>query len=191
MEPLLYHQCRTIRPETPTLCAAIARNGELSCAGSWLASTPSLQPGPLRNQHAIDLLRPGQLEAFAHDAAGASGVFTQTLDCKTCVDTADSGRAAAFRQDHHRRGELILDVDKATAWRRSRATWRLRIRSRPDLPASVGRFPHQISHARRLRVHLLVQGVLLAGGGSRNCPDHERLAAVNRPVTMQVFTTPT
>ena len=122
--------------------------------------------------------------------------FTQTLGCDTCLQTRQILDELPPLSDKIAIDEvnLILDGDKAKAVRhRSRAGDR---RGRPGRHPGAGtRLADPVSrHAGRLRVHLARAGrAARRRAPGRNCPTDslKRLAAVDRPVTMQVFTTPT
>ena len=120
--------------------------------------------------------------------------FTQTLDCETCLQTRQILDELPPLSDKIAIEEvnLILEGDTAKAYGIDRAP---AIAVTYEENGSGGRYAHPLPRrAGRLRVHL-------AGAGraarrrtcDRSCPRPagQRLAAVDRPVTMQVFTTPT
>jgi alkyl hydroperoxide reductase subunit AhpF len=120
--------------------------------------------------------------------------FTQTLDCETCAQTKQildelpplSDRIAIEEVN------LILEGEKAKAFGIDRV---------PAI-AIVGH--DQSGQAKDSRIRFLgmpagyefislIQAILLVGGRPTDLTDESlaRIAAVDRPVTMQVFTTPT
>jgi alkyl hydroperoxide reductase subunit AhpF len=120
--------------------------------------------------------------------------FTQTLDCETCLQTRqildelpllsdkitieevnfvlDKEKTASYAIDHVP-GIAVVGVDASGAERDSR----IRFLGAPSGYEFIS----------------LVQAVLLVGGRPSSLTDEQRqrLAAVDAPVTMQVFTTPT
>ena len=125
--------------------------------------------------------------------------FTQTLGCDTCVPTRQILDELPPLSDKITIGEvnLILEGDKAKAYGVDRAP-AVAITYQEPSPGPPGD-EWKDSRIRFLGTPAgyefisLVQGVLLAGGGAPQLSEasRQRLAAVNRPVTMQVFTTPT
>jgi alkyl hydroperoxide reductase subunit AhpF len=119
--------------------------------------------------------------------------FTQTLGCETCLQTRQILDELPPLSDQITIEEvnLILEGDKAKAYGIDRA------------PAVAVTYQNgSVWTDSRIRFLgtpagyefiSLVQAVLLAGGrGSQLSEDSQkRVAAVDRPVTMQVFTTPT
>jgi alkyl hydroperoxide reductase subunit AhpF len=120
--------------------------------------------------------------------------FTQTIGCDTCVETkqildelpALSGKIAIEEVN------LVLEMDKAQQYGFDRA---------PGI-AVLGQDGGGALHDSRIRFLgapsgyefiALVQAVLLVGGRQSGLSDdnRKRLAAVDKPITMQVFTTPT
>jgi alkyl hydroperoxide reductase subunit AhpF len=119
--------------------------------------------------------------------------FTQTLDCETCPQTRQILDELPPLSDKITIEEvnLVLARERATAYRIDRA---------PAIAVTYeegGAFSD--SRIRFLGAPAgyefisLVQAVLLAGGRTPHLSgeSQHRIAAVNRPVTMQVFTTPT
>jgi alkyl hydroperoxide reductase subunit AhpF len=139
-------------------------------------------------------------EAFADMTRPVRLVFfTQTLDCDTCVQTRQILDELPLLSDKITIDEvnLILEAGKATAYGVDRAP-AVAITYQEPSPGS----PDDAWKDSRIRFLgtpagyefiSLVQGVLLAGGRGSQLSEAslQRLAAVNRPVTMQVFTTPT
>jgi alkyl hydroperoxide reductase subunit AhpF len=127
--------------------------------------------------------------------------FTQTLGCETCLQARQildelpplSDRIAIEEVN------LILEPGQAKTYGVDRAP-AVAITYQDGSPGSAP--PGNVWQDSRIRFlgapsgyefMSLVQAVLLAGGrGSRLSADsHERIAAVNQRVTLQVFTTPT
>ena len=133
-------------------------------------------------------------EAFADLTRSVTLLFfTQTLDCETCLQTRQildelpplSGRIAIEEVN------FVLEKDKAAQYGIDR------------VPA-IAVVYDEAGERRDSRIRFLgapagyefvslIQAVLLAGGRSSNLsgPSLAQLAAVDKPVTMQVFTTPT
>ena len=124
--------------------------------------------------------------------------FTQTLDCETCVQTRQILDELPPLSDKITIDEvnLVLEGDRAKAYGVDRVP-AVAITYQDASPGS----PVDAWNDSRIRFLgtpagyefiSLVQGVLLAGGRGPQLSEasQQRLAAVNRPVTMQVFTTP-
>jgi alkyl hydroperoxide reductase subunit AhpF len=146
---------------------------------------------PLLSSADQDKLR----EAFAEMTSNVRLLFfTQTLGCETCLHTRQileelpplSGRISIEEVN------LVLERDKAGAYGVDRV---------PAI-ALLGEDEAGQTHDSRIRFLgtpagyefvSLVQALLLVGGGGSNltAPNRQRVAAVDKPVTMQVFTTPT
>jgi len=120
--------------------------------------------------------------------------FTQTLGCDTCPQTRQILDELPPLSDKISVEELnvVIDVDKAKQYGIDRA---------PGI-ALVGQDGGGAEHDSRIRFLgapsgyefiSLVQAVLLVGGRPSTLSDdtRKRLAMVDKPVTMQVFTTPT
>jgi len=121
--------------------------------------------------------------------------FTQTLDCDTCLQTRQILDELPVLSDKIAIDEvnLILDRDRAKQFGVDRA---------PSV-AIVARDDAGTDHDSRIRFAgtpagyefiSLVQAVLLVGGGresSLTAESRAQLAALDRPLTLQVFTTPT
>jgi alkyl hydroperoxide reductase subunit AhpF len=120
--------------------------------------------------------------------------FTQTLDCETCLTTRQILDELPVLSDKVSIEEInfVLEPDKARQFGVER------------VPAIVPiwRDEHEVDQDSRIRFLgmpagyefvNLVQSVLLVGGGPSHLSDQSRaqLAALDRPITMQVFTTPT
>jgi alkyl hydroperoxide reductase subunit AhpF len=120
--------------------------------------------------------------------------FTQTLDCETCVHTRQILDELPLLSDKITIEEVafILEKDKAAQYSIDR------------VPAVAVVGQDASGEARDSRIRFLgapagyefislVQAVLLVGGRGSILSDENRrrLAAVDKPLTMQVFTTPT
>ena len=134
-------------------------------------------------------------EAFTDLKSGVKIVFfTQTLGCETCLQTRQIVDELPPLSDKITIEEvnLVLDADKARAFGVDRV---------PAL-AIVGKDEQGSDRDSRIRFVgapagyefiSLVQAVLLVGGREPNLSEtnRSRLAAVDTPMTIQVFTTPT
>lgn len=120
--------------------------------------------------------------------------FTQTLGCETCLQTRQILDELPPLSDKISIEEvnLVLEAEKAKGYGIDRV---------PAI-AVVGLDASGQPHDSRIRFLgapsgyefiALVQAVLLVGGRESDLTDENlrRLAAVDKPVTMQVFTTPT
>jgi alkyl hydroperoxide reductase subunit AhpF len=134
-------------------------------------------------------------EAFAEMTRSVRLLFfTQTLDCETCPMTREILDELPPLSDKIAVEEInvVIDGDKVKQYGINRA---------PGI-ALVGQDGGGAEHDSRIRFLgapsgyefiSLVQAVLLVGGGPSKLSDEtrKRLAMVDKPVTMQVFTTPT
>lgn len=134
-------------------------------------------------------------EMFAEMTGGVRLLFfTQTLDCETCLQTRQILDELPPLSDKIAVDEVnvVLDTEAATKYGIDRA------------PAVVliGRDASGVERDSRIRFvgapagyefMALVQAVLLVGGRPSGLTDENRqkLAAVDEPMTLQVFTTPT
>lgn len=120
--------------------------------------------------------------------------FTQTLDCETCPQARQILDELPLVSDKVTIEELnvVIDKEKAAQYGIDRA---------PAI-AVLAVDPSGGTHDSRIRFMgapagyefiSLVRAVLLVGGHGSSLTDEQRakLAAVEKPVTMQVFTTPT
>ena len=120
--------------------------------------------------------------------------FTQTLDCETCLLTRQILDELPLLSDKITIEEVnfVLDKDRAAAYAVDRV----------PAVAVVGQDASGATRDSRIRFIgapsgyefiSLVQAVLLVGGRASSLTDEQRqrLAAVDTPVRMQVFTTPT
>ena len=202
-------QTGTARPRRP---ARARRSTICSSRRSWSRELRLRQPradsqlvaavdtgrrSPHNQRHGPDILvRPGAAARVVRrdDAAGAPAVLHADARLRDVpADPADPRRAAAaVRPDHDRRGEPHP---------RRRHREGVRDRSRAGHRRSPTR-TNGVAVDTRIRFLgtpagyefiSLVQAVLLAGGRppQLSTESRARLAAVDRPVTMQVFTTPT
>jgi alkyl hydroperoxide reductase subunit AhpF len=120
--------------------------------------------------------------------------FTQTLGCETCVQTKQILDELPPLSDKItiEEANLVLDADKATQYGVDRV---------PSI-AVVGQ--SETGEPRDSRIRFvgtpagyefmsLIHAVLLVGGGESSLTEdtRKRIAAVDKPVVMQVFTTPT
>ena len=119
--------------------------------------------------------------------------FTQTLDCETCPQTRQILDELPALSDKITIEEvnLILEGEKAAAYGIDRAP-AIAVTYEEDGALADSRIRFLGTPAGYEFISL-VQAVLLAGGRAPqlSVESQQRLAAVNRPVTMQVFTTPT
>jgi alkyl hydroperoxide reductase subunit AhpF len=122
--------------------------------------------------------------------------FTQTLACETCPETRQILDELPALSDKIVIDEvnLILERDKAAQYGIDRAPSVVLAYTDEGAPEAV--------HDTRIRFVgtpagyefiSLVQAVLLAGGRAPqlSAESRQRLSALDRPVTLQVFTTPT
>jgi alkyl hydroperoxide reductase subunit AhpF len=124
--------------------------------------------------------------------------FTQTLGCETCLQTRQILDELPPLSDKISVEEVnfVLERDKAQQYGIDRVpSIALAYTDDGAGPAGVGtdsriRF---VGTPAGYEFISLIQAVLLAGGRAPQLSPESlaRLAAVNRPVTMQVFTTPT
>jgi alkyl hydroperoxide reductase subunit AhpF len=134
-------------------------------------------------------------DAFAEMTTPVRFVFfTQTLDCETCLMTRQILDELPLLSDKITIEEVnfVLDADKAKQFGIDRV---------PSI-AVVGQDAAGQERDSRIRFvgtpggyefMSLVQAVLLVGGRESvlTAENRQRIAAVDTPVTMQVFTTPT
>ena len=115
--------------------------------------------------------------------------FTQTLECETCLQTRQILDELPALGDRITIEEVnfILEKDRAAKYGVERVP--AVVREGADGDSRV-RF---IGAPSGYEFISLVQAVLLVGGRPSGLTDENRqkLAAIDRPVTMQVFTTPT
>jgi alkyl hydroperoxide reductase subunit AhpF len=119
--------------------------------------------------------------------------FTQTLGCETCPQTRQILDELPPLSDKVTIEEvnLILEGEKAAAYGIDRAP-AIAVTYEADGAFSDSRIRFLGAPAGYEFISL-VQAVLLAGGRASRLSEEsqQRVAAVTRPVTMQVFTTPT
>ncbi len=115
--------------------------------------------------------------------------FTQTLDCDTCLQTRQVLDELPPLSDRVTIEEvnLVLEADKAKQYGVDRAPAVAILADGADTRMRFVGTPGGYEFVS------LVQAVLLAGGRESSLTDEQRqrLASVDKPVTMQVFTTPT
>jgi alkyl hydroperoxide reductase subunit AhpF len=119
--------------------------------------------------------------------------FTQTLGCETCVQARQILDELPPLSDRITIEEvnLVLDTDKVTQYGVDRAP-------------SIAIVAHDDAGDHETRIRFagtpsgyefssLIHAVMIAGGRPTSLTEaqRQRLAAVDRPVTLQVFTTPT
>ena len=120
--------------------------------------------------------------------------FTQTLDCETCPATRQILDELPPLSDKISIEELnvVIDTEKAAQYRIDRAPGIALVRADGDSAGHDSRIRF-LGAPSGYEFVSLVQAVLLVGGRPSNLSDEtrKRLALVDKPVTMQVFTTPT
>jgi alkyl hydroperoxide reductase subunit AhpF len=120
--------------------------------------------------------------------------FTQTIGCETCPQTRQILDELPPLSDKISIDEvnLVLDVDRARSYGIDRAPAVAVAYQQPDgeLVDTRIRF---LGTPAGYEFSSLIQAVLLAGGRAPRLSDasRERLAKVDKPLSMQVFTTPT
>jgi thiol-disulfide isomerase/thioredoxin len=133
--------------------------------------------------------------------------FTQTFGCETCAQTRQildelpalsspsvpsgtPGPASSPAKISIEEVNLVLDQDKAKQYGIDRAPAIVLLYDDPDAKDSRIRF---LGAPSGYEFVSLIQAVLLVGGRDSTLTEtsRQRLAAVDRPITMQVFTTPT
>jgi alkyl hydroperoxide reductase subunit AhpF len=134
-------------------------------------------------------------EAFAEMTAPVRLLFfTQTIGCETCVQTRQILDELPALSDKIAIDEVNLVLERDTAARygidRAPAVALAGVAANGDLVDSRIRFLGAPSGYEFIS---LVQAVLLVGGRASGLTDdnRRRLAAVDKPIAMQVFTTPT
>jgi alkyl hydroperoxide reductase subunit AhpF len=123
--------------------------------------------------------------------------FTQTIGCETCLETRQILDELPPLSDKIAVDEvnLILDRDRARPYGIDRAP-AIAILSQENGDAAA---PPRDSRMRFMgapsgyEFMALIQAILLAGGRASNLSEttRQKLAAVDRPLALQVFTTPT
>ena len=115
--------------------------------------------------------------------------FTQTIGCETCTQTRQILDELPVLTDQVSIEEvnLVLEADKAKRYGVDRAPAVALLADGVDTRMRFLGMPGGYEFVS------LVQAVLLAGGheSTLTAEQRQRLAAVDKPVTMQVFTTPT
>ena len=129
--------------------------------------------------------------------------FTQTIGCETCAEAQQILAELPPLSDRISIEEvnLVLEGDRARQYGIDRAPAVVILYQETSQPSEGGNtnIPWVDSRIRFLGAPAgyefvsLAQAVLLAGGGPSTLSEgsRQRLAAVDRPVAMQVFTTPT
>ncbi len=120
--------------------------------------------------------------------------FTQTIGCETCLDTRQILDELPLLSDKIGIDEvnLVLDRDKAARFGIDRVPALALVRQ-DDGGEPVDSRIRFLGAPAGWEFVSLVQAILLVGGRASGLSDahRERLAAVDRPLVMQVFTTPT
>jgi alkyl hydroperoxide reductase subunit AhpF len=120
--------------------------------------------------------------------------FTQTLDCETCLQTRQILDELPLLSDKITIEEVnfILDKEKTVRYGVDRVPGIAVVRVDESGTERDSRIRFLGAPAGYEFISL-VQAVLLVGGRPSNLTDEQRqrLAAVDTPLTMQVFTTPT
>jgi alkyl hydroperoxide reductase subunit AhpF len=120
--------------------------------------------------------------------------FTQTLDCETCVTTRQILDELPPLSDKIAIEELnlVLDGEKAKQYAVDRAP-SVAVVSLDESGQPQDSRIRFVGAPAGYEFMSLVQAVLLVGGRPSELTDESRarLAAVDKPITMQVFTTPT
>jgi alkyl hydroperoxide reductase subunit AhpF len=122
--------------------------------------------------------------------------FAQTIGCETCVETRQILEELPLLSEKISVEEvnLVLEQDKAKQYGVDRAPAIALVHDDPEVPGAT-----KDSRIRFLGAPSgwefvsLVQAVLLVGGRKPALSDasRERVEAVDRPIAIQVFTTPT
>jgi len=120
--------------------------------------------------------------------------FTQTLDCETCLHTRQILDELPLVSDKVTIEEvnLVLEKDKAAQYGIDRVPAIAVLAQDPSGGTRDSRIRF-VGAPSGYEFISLVRAVLLVGGHGSSLTDEQRarLAAVDRAVTMQVFTTPT
>jgi len=120
--------------------------------------------------------------------------FTQTLDCETCVQTRRIIDELPALSDNITIEEVnfILDKDKVAAYGVDRVP-AIAIVGQDESGAERDSHIRFLGAPSGYEFMSLIQAVLLVGGRESILSGEslKRLAAIDRPVTLQVFTTPT
>ena len=123
-------------------------------------------------------------------------LFTQTLGCETCPEARQILEELPPLSDKITIEDinLVLEGDKARSYGVDRPPAIVVAYEAPDAPGTlVDTRIRFIGVPAGYEFSNLIQAVLLAGGREPRLSEttRSRLAAVDRPVTMKVFTTPT
>jgi alkyl hydroperoxide reductase subunit AhpF len=121
--------------------------------------------------------------------------FTQTLDCETCLQTRQILDELPPLSDKISIEEVnrILEGDKAKQYGIDRAPAIALVSTNGRGPETTDSRIRFLGTPAGYEFISLIQAVLLVGGRPAGLTEENRarLAAVNAPVTIQVFTTPT
>ena len=134
-------------------------------------------------------------EAFADMTANVRLLFfTQTLDCETCLQTRQildelpplAGRISIEAVN------LVLEKERAADYGVDRVP-AIAVLSLDEAGQTHDSRIRFLGTPAGYEFISLVQAILLVGGGRSNLTEknRQRVAAVDKPVTMKVFTTPT
>jgi alkyl hydroperoxide reductase subunit AhpF len=146
------------------------------------------------------LLAPAEQDKLRESFAEMTGpvrllFFTQTLDCEPCQQTRQILDELPALSDKITIEEVnfILEKDKAAQYAVDRVP-AIAVLGRDDAgePTTDSRIRF-VGTPAGYEFISLVQALLLVGGAGSSLTDEnrKRIAAVDKPVTMQVFTTPT
>ncbi len=121
--------------------------------------------------------------------------FTQALGCETCPETRRFSTSCHCypTRSRSRTSTFVLEKDRAAQYGiRSRAgDCRHRLKMRRGSRATHGS-GFSVRHPGYEFISLVTAVLLVGGRGSMLSDENrERIAAIDKPVTMQVFTTPT
>jgi len=148
----------------------------------------------------MPLLAPSEQEKLRQSFSEMTGAvrllfFTQTLDCEPCLQTRQILDELPVLSDKVTIEEVnfILDKDKAAQYAIDRVPAIAVVgETAPGEPTKDSRIRFLGTPAGYEFVSL-VQAVLLVGGAGSHLSEEnrQRIATVDKPMTMQVFTTPT
>jgi alkyl hydroperoxide reductase subunit AhpF len=121
--------------------------------------------------------------------------FTQTLDCEPCLQTRQILDELPALTDKVAIEEVnfVLEKDKAAQYAVDRVPGIALLGQDDTGQANKDSRIRFLGTPAGYEFISLVQAILLVGGAGSHLTDEnrERIAAVDKPVTMQVFTTPT
>jgi alkyl hydroperoxide reductase subunit AhpF len=121
--------------------------------------------------------------------------FTQTIDCEPCAQTKRILDELPPLSDRIALEEVnfVLEKDQASRYAIDRVPAIALLGRNGDGVASTDSRIRFLGTPAGHEFMSLIQAILLVGGGSSQLSDENRtrIAAVDKPVTMQVFSTPT